>query len=38
LSVFNEAIKDNEKIILEKTDKMWSFGTPKDMEYFLQNY
>ena len=36
--VFNEAILNNQKIIIEKVDKMWGLGTPEDLSYFLQEY
>ena len=35
--VFNEAIKDNKRIIIEKVDDMWGLGTPEDLENFLKN-
>ena len=34
--VFNEAIKDNKKIIIENVDEMWGLGTPEDLELFLK--
>ena len=34
--VFNEAIKDNKKIISFKADSMWGLGTPEDLELFLK--
>ncbi len=36
--VFNLAIKNNKKIIIEKIDKMWGLGTPEDLNHFVQNY
>ena len=36
--VYNEAIKDNKKIIIENIKKMWGLGTPEDLNFFLQNY
>ena len=38
--VFNEAIRDNKKIIINeiKKDGMWGIGTPEDLNYFLKNY
>ena len=33
--VFNEAIKDNKKIVTEKVEKMWGLGTPEDLRTFL---
>ena len=38
--VFNEAIKDNKKIIINEIEKegMWGIGTPEDLNYFLKNY
>ena len=38
--VFNEAIQDNKKIIINeiKKDGMWGIGTPEDLNYFLKNY
>jgi dTDP-glucose pyrophosphorylase len=34
--VFNEAIKDNKKIIIENVNEMWGLGTPEDLELFLK--
>ena len=34
--VFNEAIKDNKKIIIENVYEMWGLGTPEDLELFLK--
>ena len=34
--VFNEAIKDNKKIIIENIEEMWGLGTPEDLEVFLK--
>ena len=36
--VFNEAIKDNKKIITYNIDNMWGLGTPEDLEYYIKNY
>ena len=36
--VFNTAIKNNKKIIIENVKKMWGLGTPEDLNYFLQTY
>jgi HAD superfamily hydrolase (TIGR01509 family) len=36
--VFNQAIFDNKKIIIEKIKKMWGLGTPEDLSYFIDNY
>lgn len=36
--VFNEAIKDNKKIITYNIEKMWGLGTPEDLQHFLKNY
>lgn len=36
--VFNEAIADNKTIIINNIDKMWSLGTPEDLEYYLAKY
>ena len=38
--VFNEAIQDNKKIIINEIKKegMWGIGTPEDLNYFLKNY
>ena len=36
--VFNEAIKDNKKIRIFDVSKMWGLGTPKDLDYYLENH
>ena len=36
--VFNEAIKNKKKIVIEEINKMWGLGTPEDLEYFLRHY
>jgi dTDP-glucose pyrophosphorylase len=36
--VFNQYIKDKKKIRTFKIDKLWSFSTPKDVEFFLEKY
>ena len=35
--VYNEAIKDNKKIIIKEIDEMWGLGTPEDLEVFLKH-
>jgi hypothetical protein len=35
--VFNEAIKDNNKIRVKECKGMWGLGTPEDLNYFLSN-
>tara|TARA_B100000427_G_scaffold324265_1_gene329122 strand:+ start:22 stop:726 length:705 start_codon:yes stop_codon:yes gene_type:complete len=32
--VYNEAIQDKKKVIIENVDKMWGLGTPEDLNYF----
>ena len=34
--VFNEAIKDGKKIIIEDVEEMWGLGTPEDLNNFLK--
>ncbi len=34
--VFNEAIKENKKIVIENVSQMWGLGTPEDLEIFLK--
>ena len=36
--VFNEAIKDNKKILIKNVEKMWGLGTPEDLNYFFSKY
>jgi len=36
--VYNEYIKDNKKIRVFPVKKVWSFSTPKDVEYFIQKF
>jgi|TARA_B110000027_G_scaffold128138_1_gene148225 hypothetical protein len=36
--VFNEAINENNKILLEEINKIWGLVTPEDLEYFLKHY
>jgi HAD superfamily hydrolase (TIGR01509 family) len=36
--VYNEAIKENKKILTYTAKKMWGIGTPEDLKYFLDNY
>ena len=35
--VYNEAIQDNKKIIIDRADKMWGLGTPEDLDFFIKN-
>jgi HAD superfamily hydrolase (TIGR01509 family) len=35
--VFNEAIKDKKRIVIEQVDEMWGLGTPEDLENFIKN-
>ncbi len=34
--VYNEAIKDKKKIIIENIEEMWGLGTPEDLNSFLK--
>lgn len=34
--VYNEAIKNNKKIVIEKVEKMWGLGTPDDLNFFIK--
>lgn len=36
--VYNEAIKENKKIIIQPVKEMWGLGTPEDLDVFLKNY
>ena len=36
--VYNEAIADGKKIKISQVDKMWSMGTPEELNNFLNNY
>ena len=36
--VYNEYIRDGKKIRTFPVKKMWSFSTPKDVEFFMQKY
>ena len=36
--VYNEAIQDDNLIIIKDVDSMQGLGTPEDLEYFLENY
>jgi dTDP-glucose pyrophosphorylase len=36
--IYNEYIKNGEKIRNFPVDKVWSFSTPKDVDYFIQKY
>ena len=34
--VYNEAINDKKKIIIDTVDKMWGLGTPEDLDFFIK--
>jgi len=34
--VFNEAIKDNKKFIIDPVKKMYGLGTPEDLSNYLK--
>jgi HAD superfamily hydrolase (TIGR01509 family) len=36
--VYNEAIADGKKIRVKNIQKMWSLGTPSDLEHYLKNH
>jgi HAD superfamily hydrolase (TIGR01509 family) len=36
--VFNEAIKQNKKIMTQNCNKMWGLGTPEDLSYFINHF
>lgn len=36
--VYNEYVRDGKKIRIFPVKKMWSFSTPKDVEFFMQEY
>lgn len=36
--VYNEAIKDGNYIGIQSVSKMWSLGTPEDLEYYLKEH
>lgn len=36
--VFNEALNDKKKFIINPVNEMWGLGTPDDLIYFLNNY
>ncbi len=36
--VFNEAIKDNKKIMTFDVDRMWGLGTPEDLQFYIKNF
>ena len=36
--VFNEAIKENKKILISNVNSMWGLGTPEDLKYFQENF
>jgi hypothetical protein len=36
--VYNEAILNGKKIVIEEVKKMWGLGTPEDLDYFLKYF
>jgi len=36
--VYNELIADGKKVISFPVNKMWSLGTPKEVENFINSY
>ena len=34
--VYNQAIEDNKKIIIEEVESMWGIGTPEDLDVFIK--
>ncbi len=36
--VYNEAIQDGKKIRVHHSHKMWSLGTPEDLNFYLENF
>lgn len=36
--VFNEAIEDGKKFIIDNCERMWGIGTPEDLNYFLTHF
>ena len=36
--IYNEYIEDKKKIRVFPVNKVWSFSTPKDVEYFIQKF
>ncbi len=36
--VYNEAIKENKRIVIQPVKEMWGLGTPEDLDVFLRNY
>lgn len=36
--VYNQAIENNKRIVINKVEKMWGIGTPEDLESFLSEY
>jgi hypothetical protein len=36
--VFNEAIKEEKKIITFEIEKMWGLGTPEDLNHYLKDH
>jgi HAD superfamily hydrolase (TIGR01509 family) len=36
--VYNEAILNNKKVIIHEVKKMWSLGTPEDLNFYLENF
>ena len=35
--VYNQAIEDHKKIIIQDVYEMWGVGTPEDLEIYLKN-
>jgi dTDP-glucose pyrophosphorylase len=36
--VYNQAILNNKKIVIEEVKKMWGLGTPEDLDFFLKHF
>jgi hypothetical protein len=36
--VYNEAIADGKKIRVKNVQRMWSLGTPDDLEHYLREH
>ena len=36
--VYNQAIENNKRIVINEVEKMWGIGTPEDLESFLSEY
>lgn len=36
--VYNQAIENNQKIIIEEINEMWGIGTPEDLDTFLKKF